>query len=62
MENDPDLVEEVRQKARPEAAPRARKSDESLVEQVSDVLGSTMARTVGRELVKGIFGMLKRRR
>jgi DNA helicase HerA-like ATPase len=62
MEHDPDLVEEVRQKARPEAAPRARKSDESLVEQVSDALGSTMARTVGRELVKGIFGMLKRRR
>ena len=62
MENDPELVEEVRQKARPEAAPRARRSDESLAEQVSDALGSTMARTVGRELVKGIFGMLKRRR
>jgi DNA helicase HerA-like ATPase len=59
---DPDLVEEVRQKARVESAPRQRASDESLVEKVSEALGSTMARTVGRELVKGIFGMLKRRR
>ncbi len=62
MANDPDQVEQARERARPAPEPRPRRSDETLAEKVTEALGSTMARTVGRELVKGIFGMLKRRR
>ena len=62
MQNDPDVVDKARERARPASEPQPRRSDDSLADKVTEALGSTMARTVGRELVKGIFGMLKRRR
>ncbi len=56
-------AEEVRERPRPAPAPRRRepKPPETLADQVQDVLGSSMARQVTREVVRGIFGMLRRR-
>jgi DNA helicase HerA-like ATPase len=54
---------EVRERARP--APRRRSApppDESLAGQVQDVLDSRVGRQVTREVVRGIFGMLRRGR
>jgi len=53
----------VRERPRPEPASRrpAPKPDETLADQVQDVLGSSVARQVTREVVRGIFGMLRRR-
>ncbi len=62
LEGDSDAVEAARERARPAPERNAPRNDESLAEKVSDALGSTMARQIGREVVKGIFGMLKRRR
>ncbi len=62
MLNDPELVDKARERARPQSDPQPRRSDDALADKVTEALGSTMARTVGREIVKGIFGMLKRRR
>ena len=55
--------QEVRERPRPEPASRrpAPKPDETLADQVQDVLGSSVARQVTREVVRGIFGMLRRR-
>jgi hypothetical protein len=56
-------VEAARERARPAPAERpAPRSDDTLAGQVGDVLNSSMARQIGREVVKGIFGMLKRRK
>jgi hypothetical protein len=56
-------AEEVRSRPRAEPAPRRRapKPPETLADQVQDVLGSSVARQVTREVVRGIFGMLRRR-
>ncbi len=62
IEGDQAAIEETLERAKRETAPRTRRDDESLIEKVTGTLSSTMARTVGREIVKGIFGMLKRRR
>jgi hypothetical protein len=62
IEGDQAKLDETLERAAREPAPRARRDDKSLAERVTDTLSSTMARTVGREIVKGIFGMLKRRR
>ena len=53
--------EAVRERARGRPAPRAPRSDDSLASQVGDVLGSGVGRQVAREVVRGIFGMLRRR-
>lgn len=65
MEGDREREEAAREKATP--APRRERppsppSDDSLAGQVTDVLGSRMVQQIGREVVRGIFGMLKRRR
>ena len=62
LQGDPDVVEAARERARPAPERQAPRDDETLAEQVSDALGSTMARQIGQEVVRGIFGMLKRRR
>ena len=49
-------------RAMPEPGRPPRRDDETLAEQVGEVLDSGIARSVGREIVKGIFGMLKRSR
>ncbi|MEW6582885.1 MAG: helicase HerA-like domain-containing protein [Actinomycetota bacterium] len=57
-------VEEARGRARPAPraeAPRRPRSDDDLVGQVTDMLGSRVAQQIGREVVRGIFGLLKRR-
>jgi DNA helicase HerA-like ATPase len=54
---------EARERARP--APRRRSapaSDEGLAGQVEDLLSSSVGRQVTREVVRGIFGMLRRGR
>jgi hypothetical protein len=57
-------AEEVRERATPAPAPRtsAPPANETLADQVGDVLGSSVGRQVTREVVRGIFGMLKRRK
>ncbi len=63
LEGDPDAVDAARERARPAPAERPpAQSDDSLADEVGEVLNSSMARQIGREVVKGIFGMLKRRR
>jgi DNA helicase HerA-like ATPase len=63
MAGDAPAVEEARRTARP--APRRRsapaRDDDSLASQFGDVLGSSLGRQVTREVVRGIFGMLRRR-
>ena len=58
-------AQEVRERPRPAPAPsqqrRQPKPGETLADQVQDVLGSSVARQVTREVVRGIFGMLRRR-
>jgi DNA helicase HerA-like ATPase len=56
-------ADEVRERARarPPSPRREPRSDDTLAEQVQDVLGSSVARQVTREVVRGIFGMLRRR-
>ncbi len=56
-------AQEIRERPRPAPAPRRRepKPPETLADQVQDVLGSGVARQVTREVVRGIFGMLRRR-
>jgi DNA helicase HerA-like ATPase len=61
LQGDPDAVDAARERARPEPERPPRRDDDSLAEQVGEVLDSGIARSVGRELVKGIFGMLKHR-
>jgi DNA helicase HerA-like ATPase len=66
MAGDAARAEEVRERARerpaPRApAPRAPRSDDSLAGQVEDILGSGVGRQVAREVVRGVFGMLRRR-
>jgi DNA helicase HerA-like ATPase len=55
--------ERVRERARGRPAPsrRAPRAPETLADQVQDVLGSSVGRQVAREVVRGIFGMLRRR-
>ena len=55
-------AEEVRERARPAPRRRAPRDDEGLAGQVEDILGSSVGRQVAREVVRGIFGMLRRRR
>ena len=54
-------AEEVRQRAKPAPKREAPLSDEGLAGQVGDILSSSMGKQVTREVVRGIFGMLKRR-
>lgn len=55
--------EEVRQRARRRPAPDRRepRPPDSLADQVQDVLSSGVGRQVAREVVRGVFGMLRRR-
>jgi uncharacterized protein len=56
-------AEEVRQTAR-RAPPREERppaDDEGLAGQVDDVLRSRVAQQVGREVVRGLFGLLRKR-
>jgi DNA helicase HerA-like ATPase len=55
-------VEEVRQAARPAPAREGPKDDAGLAGQVETLLRSPMAKQVGKEVVRGLFGMLKKRR
>jgi len=58
-------AEEVRERPRPEPARAPRReppSDGSLADQVGDVLSSSVGRQVTREVVRGIFGMLRGKR
>jgi len=59
---DAEQVETVRQKARkaPPAEER-RQDDDSLAGQVGDLLSSRAAQQVGKEVVRGLFGMLRKR-
>ena len=55
--------EAARETARP-AEPKSRTQaphDESLVEKVGDIVNSRIARDIGRQVVRGVFGMLRRR-
>jgi DNA double-strand break repair helicase HerA and related ATPase len=55
-------VEEVRERATPAPPRRAEpKDDEGLAGQVESLLKSRMAQQVGKEVVRGLFGMLKKR-
>ena len=56
-------AQEIRERPRPAPAPRGRepKPPETLADQVQDVLGSSVGRQVTREVVRGIFGMLRHR-
>ena len=58
-------AEEVRTRPRREPAPAPRReppSDDSLADQVGSVLSSSVGRQVTREVVRGIFGMLRGKR
>jgi DNA helicase HerA-like ATPase len=57
---DRESAREILQKDAPADADESRPSHDepTMTEKVSDVLNSPMARTVGRELVRGIFGVL----
>ena len=63
LAGDAEKAQEVRERPRPAPAPRRREPTppETLADQVQDVLGSSVARQVTREVVRGIFGMLRRR-
>lgn len=65
LAGDAEKAQEVRERPRPAPAPsqqrRQPKPPETLADQVQDVLGSSVARQVTREVVRGIFGMLRRR-
>ncbi len=61
LAGDDQKAEEVRERPRPVPRRREPKPPEALADQVQDVLGSSMARQVTREVVRGIFGMLRRR-
>jgi len=58
LDGDIERIEEALRRSEPAPRRTAPKPDESLVDQVRGALDSK----VGRELVKGIFGMLRRRR
>jgi DNA helicase HerA-like ATPase len=62
IEGDREREEAARERARPAPRREAPAPDDSLAGQVGDVLSSPIARQIGREVVRGIFGMLKRRR
>jgi hypothetical protein len=65
MEGDREREERAHETARPaprQERPPAPPPDDSLAGQVSDVLRSRMAQQIGKEVVRGIFGLLKRRR
>ena len=59
---DAERAEEVRERPRPTPPPRRREppADATLADQVQGMLGSSVARQVTREVVRGIFGMLRR--
>jgi DNA helicase HerA-like ATPase len=64
VEADPAAEERARERARP-APPRpprgAPRDDDSLLGQFGDLLGSRTGQAVTKEVVRGIFGMLRRR-
>ena len=55
-------VEEVRAKAQP--APRAerppKRDDDSLIGEIGDILGSRQGKSMQKEVVRGIFGLLRK--
>jgi DNA helicase HerA-like ATPase len=55
-------VDAAVERAKPAPAKRAPADDDTLVDTVGDVLNSTTVRQLGREVVRGIFGMLRKRR
>ncbi|MEZ5081348.1 MAG: helicase HerA-like domain-containing protein [Thermoleophilia bacterium] len=62
LNNDPDRARETRDSApRTPPAPRRSEQDEDIVGRVSDLLNSRVGKQVTREVVRGIFGMLRRR-
>ncbi|MGE3141501.1 MAG: helicase HerA-like domain-containing protein [Thermoleophilia bacterium] len=63
LDGDAAKVEEVRERARPAPpAPRKPPPDDTLAGQVQDVLGSSVGKQVVREVMRGVFGMLRGRR
>jgi hypothetical protein len=58
LDGDDAAMDRARERARPAPSRRRPPDDDTLAEQVTETLG----RTVGREIVRGILGMLKRRR
>ena len=63
MAGDAAAADEVRERAKPAPRERAepRPDDETLADQVGDVLDSSLGRTVVREVLRGIFGGRRRR-
>ncbi len=55
-------AEEVRERAKPAPTRQAPPDDEGLAGQVEDILNSSMGKQVTREVVRGIFGMLGKKR
>ena len=55
-------AEEVRERAKPAPKRQAPPDDEGLAGQVEDILNSSMGKQVTREVVRGIFGMLGKKR
>ena len=62
LSGDAAKAEEVRERAKPAPRREAPRDDEGLAGQVGDILGSSMGRQVTREVVRGIFGMLRKKR
>ena len=55
-------AEEVRERAKPAPKRQAPPDDAGLAGQVEDILNSSMGKQVTREVVRGIFGMLGKKR
>ncbi len=55
-------VDAAVERGKPAAKRSEPASDGSIVDKVGDMLSSTTARQIGREVVRGIFGMLRRRK
>jgi DNA double-strand break repair helicase HerA and related ATPase len=55
-------AEAAREKAAPAPPREAPRSDASLLGTVGDLLGSRQGQAISKEIVRGVFGMLKKRR
>ena len=55
-------AEAVREAAAPAPPREAPRSDDSLLGTVGDLLNSRQGQAISKEVVRGVFGMLKKRR
>lgn len=62
LAGDQERVDAAIETSKPAPGRSAPKREDTLAEKVGDALSSTTARQVAREVVRGIFGMLRRRR